>query len=69
MDRSNISMVCQEIKILREGFTSFSINHVNRLSNESVHIFARSVEQFVSSVFRNFTPECIRPLFVILWFD
>jgi hypothetical protein len=45
---------------LNKGSTMLSLNHVSRLGNESTQIRAHSAEQFVSSVFRNFTPECIR---------
>jgi hypothetical protein len=59
-DRSFVGVVCQDIKLLRSGFTTFSINHVSHHSNESAHILARSAEHFVSYSVRNFAPECIR---------
>jgi hypothetical protein len=59
-DRSFVGVVCQDIKLLRSGFTTFSINHVSRHSNESAHILARSAEHFVSYLVRNFAPECVR---------
>jgi hypothetical protein len=59
-DRSFVGVVCQDIKLLRSGFTIFSINHVSHHSNESAHILARSAEHFGSYLVRNFAPECIR---------
>jgi hypothetical protein len=59
-DRSNICVVCQDIKLLRSGFIAFSLSHVNRRSNVSAHILARSAEQFVSYLVRNSIPDCIR---------
>jgi hypothetical protein len=44
LDRSNIGVVCQDIKLLRSGFTAFSLSHINRHSNVSAHILARSAE-------------------------
>jgi hypothetical protein len=55
-----VGVVCQDIKLFRSGFTTFSISHVNRLSNEPAHILAPSVEQFVSYLVRDFIPNCIR---------
>jgi ribonuclease HI len=60
LDRSIVGVVTQEINFLRSSFSSFTVNHVRRQCNESAHILARLAEQFISSVFRNCVPDCIR---------
>jgi hypothetical protein len=60
LDRSNVGVVVQDIKFLARNFDEISFSHVRRHCNESAHILARSAESFSSSVFRNFTPDCIR---------
>jgi ribonuclease HI len=59
MDRRLVGVVIQDIKELANN-TNIYFSHVRRQCNESAHILARSAEHFVSSVFRNFAPECIR---------
>jgi hypothetical protein len=59
LDRSIVGVVIQDIKQLQTGFSSFAITHVRRQYNVLAHILARSAELFRSTVFRNFTPECI----------
>jgi hypothetical protein len=49
-----------DIKSLASSFNEISFTHVYRQCNESAHILARSAERFISSVFRNFVPDCIR---------
>jgi hypothetical protein len=60
LDRSNIGVVVQDIKLLAHNFDEVSLSHVRRHCNESAHILARSVERFSFSVFKNFTLDCIR---------
>jgi hypothetical protein len=60
LDRSIVGVVIQDIKQLQTRFSSFTISHVRRQCNVLAHILARSAELFLSTVFRNFTPECIR---------
>jgi ribonuclease HI len=60
MDRRLVGVVIQDIKEFANNFTNIYFSHVRRQCNESAHILARSAERFVSSVFRNFAPECIR---------
>jgi ribonuclease HI len=59
-DRSYVGVVVQDIKTIATSFHEFSVSHVRRQCNESAHILARSAELFISSVFRNFAPDCIR---------
>ena len=60
MDRGSAGVVIQDIKCLVSSFSEVSFSHVCHQFNVSAHILARSAEQFVSSIFRNFAPECIR---------
>jgi hypothetical protein len=60
LDRSSVGVVVQDIKSLAANFTSILFDHVRRQYNESAHILARSAELFVSSIFRNSAPDCIR---------
>jgi hypothetical protein len=60
VDRSTVGVVVQDIKSLASNFNEISFTHVYRQCNESAHIIARYAEHFISSVFRNFDPDCIR---------
>jgi ribonuclease HI len=60
IDRSPVGVIIQDIKSLAFSFEAISFKHVRRHCNESAHILARLAESFISSTFRNFTPECIR---------
>jgi hypothetical protein len=60
LDRSIVCVVIQDIKQLQTRSSSFAITHVLCQCNVSAHILARSAELFRSTVFRNFTPKCIR---------
>ena len=60
LDRSLVGVVVQDIKQICTSFSDFSFRHVNRQCNNSAHVLARSAELFVSSIFRDVMPECIR---------
>jgi hypothetical protein len=60
LDHSSVGVVVQDIKSLAANFTSISFDHVRHHCNELEHILARSVELFVSSIFRNSAPDFIR---------
>jgi hypothetical protein len=59
-DRSYVGVITEDIKLLRSRFSSFSVSHIRRCSNKSAHILARSAEQFISFVSRNYISECIQ---------
>jgi hypothetical protein len=60
IDRSQVGVIVQDIKTLADGFASVSFIHVYRQCNIAAHTLARSAEQFISVVFRNSIPDCIR---------
>jgi ribonuclease HI len=60
VDRSHVGVVVQDIKALCANFASVSVIHVYRHSNVAAHTLARSAERFVSVIFRNSIPDCIR---------
>jgi hypothetical protein len=60
LDRSPVSVVIQDIKDHAKKFSDVSFSHVHHQCNESAHILACSAELFISTVFRNFVPDCIR---------
>jgi ribonuclease HI len=60
IDRSQVGVVVQDIKAIASGFSSVSFTHIYRQCNVAAHTLARSAEQFVSVVFRNSIPDCIR---------
>jgi ribonuclease HI len=60
VDRSQVGVLVQDIKARSSSFAAVSFNHVYRNCNEAAHTLARSAERFVSVIFRNCTPECIR---------
>uniref|UniRef100_A0ACD5WXJ3 Uncharacterized protein n=1 Tax=Avena sativa TaxID=4498 RepID=A0ACD5WXJ3_AVESA len=59
-ERSYVGVVVQDIRTIASAFAEFSVSHVRRHCNESAHILARSAEFFISSIFINFTSDCIR---------
>jgi ribonuclease HI len=63
IDRSHVGVVVQDIKALVSGFSSVFFNHVYRHCNVAAHTLARSAEQFISVIFRNSIPDCIRQTF------
>ena len=60
VDRGPAGVVIQDIKHLATQFDEISFSHVYRQFNVAAHTLARSAEHFLSTVFRNFAPECIR---------
>jgi hypothetical protein len=60
LDQSNVGVEVQDIKHLAHGFDESTFSHVLLHCNESAHILAPAAECFISSVFRNFAPDCIR---------
>ena len=59
-DGSLVGVVVEDIKMLATSLSVVLFRHINRLLSNSAHILACRVEQFVSSVFHNFVPGCIR---------
>jgi ribonuclease HI len=59
-DRSSVGVVVQDIKAQASGFSSVSFVHVYRQCNVAAHTLARSAEHFISVIFRNSIPDCIR---------
>jgi hypothetical protein len=60
IDRSQVGVVVQDIKAIASGFSLVSFTHIYRQCNVAAHTLARSAEQFVSVVFKNSIPDCIR---------
>jgi hypothetical protein len=60
IDRTDVGVVVQDIKLMTSMFDEVSFSHVRRQCNESTHILARSAKLFIFSTFRNFAPECIQ---------
>jgi ribonuclease HI len=60
VDRSQVGVLVQDIKARSSSFAAVSFIHVYRNCNEAAHTLARSAERFVSVIFRNCTPKCIR---------
>jgi hypothetical protein len=60
LDRSMVGVVIQDIKHSCSRFTDISFKHALRQCNEGAHVLACSAELFVSSIFRNSAPDCIR---------
>ncbi|KAI5001361.1 hypothetical protein ZWY2020_026011 [Hordeum vulgare] len=60
LDRSMVGVVIQDIKNICSRFTDASFKHALRQCNEAAHVLARSAELFVSTIFRNSVPDCIR---------
>ena len=60
VDRGPAGVVIQDIKHLATQFDEISFSHVRRQYNVAAHTLARSAERFISTVFRNFAPDCIR---------
>jgi hypothetical protein len=59
-DRSQVGVVVLDIKSEFTEFSSVSVYHVFRQCNIAAHTLARSAEHFISAIFRNSIPECIR---------
>ena len=60
VDRGPAGVVIQDIKHIATQFDEISFSHVLRQYNVAAHTLARSAEHFISTVFRNFAPDCIR---------
>jgi hypothetical protein len=51
-------MVVQDIQHISTRFSEVSFKNALHEYNEAIHILARSMKHFISSIFSDFAPEC-----------